>query len=80
MPHRQPRHVNRYLRRLTAIEDGRPPRGAEIVAGDKVVGEVTSSVARRCPGALGTCATRSTAGRGRAPVGRTACAASTTNA
>jgi folate-binding protein YgfZ len=37
--------VNRYLRRLTAIEDGRPPRGAEIVAGDKVVGTVTSSVA-----------------------------------
>jgi tRNA-modifying protein YgfZ len=37
--------VNRYLRRLTAIEDGRPPRGAEIVAGDKVVGTVTSTVA-----------------------------------
>jgi folate-binding protein YgfZ len=37
--------VNRYLRRLTAIQDGRPPRGAEIVAGDKVVGTVTSSVA-----------------------------------
>jgi folate-binding protein YgfZ len=37
--------VNRYLRRLTAIEDGCPPRGAEIVAGDKVVGTVTSSVA-----------------------------------
>jgi folate-binding protein YgfZ len=37
--------VNRYLRRLTAIEHGRPPRGAEIVAGDKVVGTVTSSVA-----------------------------------
>ena len=37
--------VNRYLRRLTAIEDGRPPRGTEIVAGDKVVGTVTSSVA-----------------------------------
>jgi folate-binding protein YgfZ len=37
--------VNRYLRRLTGIEDGRPPRGSEIVAGDKVVGTVTSSVA-----------------------------------
>ena len=36
--------VNRYLRRLTGIEDERPPRGAEIVAGDKVVGTVTSSV------------------------------------
>jgi tRNA-modifying protein YgfZ len=38
-------HVNKYLRRLTAIENGRPPRGSEIVAGDKVVGTVTSSVA-----------------------------------
>src|SRR5262249_17004800 len=37
--------VNRYLRRLTAIEDGRPPRGSEIVSGEKVVGTVTSSVA-----------------------------------
>jgi tRNA-modifying protein YgfZ len=36
--------VNRYLRRLTAIADGRPPRGSEIVSGDKVVGTVTSSV------------------------------------
>jgi tRNA-modifying protein YgfZ len=36
--------VNRYLRRLTAIENGRPPRGSEIVSGDKVVGTVTSSV------------------------------------
>ena len=42
--------VNRYLRRLTAIEEGRPPRGAEIVAGDKVVGTVTSSAST---GALG---------------------------
>jgi folate-binding protein YgfZ len=42
--------VNRYLRRLTAIEDGRPPRGAEIVAGEKVVGTVTSSAPT---GALG---------------------------
>jgi tRNA-modifying protein YgfZ len=37
--------VNRYLRRLTAIANGRPPRGSEIVAGDKVIGTVTSSVA-----------------------------------
>jgi folate-binding protein YgfZ len=37
--------VNRYLRRLTSIADGRPPRGTEIVVGDKVVGTVTSSVA-----------------------------------
>ena len=37
--------VNKYLRRLTAIEDERPPRGAEILSGDKVVGTVTSSVA-----------------------------------
>jgi tRNA-modifying protein YgfZ len=36
--------VNRYLRRLTSIEDGRPPRGSEIVSGDKVVGTVTSTV------------------------------------
>jgi len=35
-------HVNKYLRRLTGIDDA-PPRGAEIVAGDKVVGAVTSS-------------------------------------
>jgi folate-binding protein YgfZ len=37
-------HVNKYLRRLTGITDGRPPRGSEIVAGDKVVGTVTSTV------------------------------------
>jgi tRNA-modifying protein YgfZ len=36
--------VNRYLRRLTGIENGRPPRGSEIVSGDKVVGTVTSTV------------------------------------
>jgi tRNA-modifying protein YgfZ len=35
-------HVNKYLRRLTGIAD-EPARGAEIVAGDKVVGTVTSS-------------------------------------
>jgi folate-binding protein YgfZ len=37
-------HVNRYLRRLTNLGDARPPRGAEIVAGDKAVGVVTSSL------------------------------------
>jgi folate-binding protein YgfZ len=36
--------VNRYLRKLTGIEDGRPPRGSEIVSGEKVVGTVTSTV------------------------------------
>ena len=35
-------HVNKYLRRLTDFEDA-PPRGAEIVAREKVVGTVTSS-------------------------------------
>jgi tRNA-modifying protein YgfZ len=35
-------HVNKYLRRLTGLAD-EPPRGAEIVAGEKVVGTVTSS-------------------------------------
>ncbi|HKA92553.1 MAG TPA: hypothetical protein VKE97_02020 [Acidimicrobiia bacterium] len=35
-------HVNKYLRRLTGIQDV-PPRGAEVVAGEKVVGTVTSS-------------------------------------
>ena len=35
-------HVNKYLRRLSGLEDA-PPRGAEIVAGEKVVGTVTSS-------------------------------------
>jgi folate-binding protein YgfZ len=35
-------HVNKYLRRLTDIADA-PPRGADIVAGEKVVGTVTSS-------------------------------------
>jgi tRNA-modifying protein YgfZ len=41
--------VNRYLRRLMDIED-EPPRGAEIIAGEKVVGTVTSSAST---GALG---------------------------
>jgi folate-binding protein YgfZ len=36
-------HVNRYLRRLTALDEGTPPLGAEIVAGEKVVGAVTSA-------------------------------------
>jgi tRNA-modifying protein YgfZ len=36
--------VNKYLRRITDLGDETPPRGAEIVAGDKVVGTVTSSV------------------------------------
>jgi tRNA-modifying protein YgfZ len=36
-------HVNRYLRRLTLAEDVSAPRGAEIVAGDKTVGSVTST-------------------------------------
>jgi tRNA-modifying protein YgfZ len=39
-------HVNRFLRRLDARDGGpRPPRGAEVVVGDKVVGTVTSVVA-----------------------------------
>lgn len=48
-------HVNRYLRRLRSIEGGRPPRGSEIVLGEKVVGAVTSSVEdeQRSPVALG---------------------------
>lgn len=37
-------HVNRYLRVLRPIEGGRPPRGSEILAGDKAVGTVTSTV------------------------------------
>jgi folate-binding protein YgfZ len=36
-------HVNKYLRRLTVAEGEDPPRGAEIVAGDKAVGTVTSA-------------------------------------
>ena len=36
-------HVNKYLRRLTGIDDAPPPPGAEIVADEKVVGTVTSS-------------------------------------
>ncbi len=36
-------HVNKYLRRLTHIEGGTPPRDAEIAVGEKAVGSVTSS-------------------------------------
>jgi len=43
-------HVNKYLRRLTNIEGELPPRDAEIVAGDKAVGTVTSAAGA---GALG---------------------------
>lgn len=35
-------HVNRYLRGLRDIAGVRPPLGAEVVAGDKVVGAITS--------------------------------------
>ena len=40
-------HVNRYLRGLRDITGERPPLGAELVAGDKVVGAVTSVAAER---------------------------------
>lgn len=40
-------HVNRYLRSLRVVEGDRPPRGAEIVAGDRIVGTVTSTVEQR---------------------------------
>lgn len=36
-------HVNRYLRRLTVAEGASAVRGAEIVAGDKAVGTITST-------------------------------------
>jgi folate-binding protein YgfZ len=36
-------HVNKYLRRLTDFAGVLPPPGAEIIAGEKVVGSVTSS-------------------------------------
>ncbi len=35
-------HVNRFLRRLTSIDERRPAPGDEVVAGGKVVGAVTS--------------------------------------
>ncbi len=44
-------HVNRYLRRLE-VRDAVPERGAEVVAGDKAVGTVTSVVARDDGGAI----------------------------
>jgi folate-binding protein YgfZ len=40
-------HVNRYLRGLRDITGARPPLGAELVAGDKVVGAVTSVAEER---------------------------------
>jgi folate-binding protein YgfZ len=43
-------HVNRFLRRFTEIEGDWPVVGAEVVAGDKVVGSLTSVA----PGALRT--------------------------
>src|SRR5204862_379684 len=36
-------HVNRYLRGLLLESDVVPPRGAEVVVGDAVVGQVTSA-------------------------------------
>ena len=38
-------HVNRFLRRLAVPGDIVPPAGAEVLAGDTVVGHVTSAVA-----------------------------------
>ena len=35
-------HVNRFLRRLVPLDDTRPVPGAEVVAGEKVVGAVPS--------------------------------------
>jgi len=35
-------HVNRFLRRLVPLDDTRPVPGAEVMAGEKVVGAVTS--------------------------------------
>jgi folate-binding protein YgfZ len=47
-------HVNRFLRKLTAIEGDWPERGAEIVVDDKVVGALTSVAPADLPtGALG---------------------------
>jgi folate-binding protein YgfZ len=47
-------HVNRFLRRFVAIDGDWPPRGAEVVAGGKVVGALTSVAAPDVPsGALG---------------------------
>jgi hypothetical protein len=47
-------HVNRFLRRLTAIDGDWPPRGAEMVVDGRVVGALTSVAAPEVPtGALG---------------------------
>jgi aminomethyltransferase len=49
-------HVNRYLRGLRVLDAVRPPEGAEIIVGDRVVGAVTSvaqSLSLRAPVALG---------------------------
>ncbi len=37
-------HVNRYLRRVELLDGARPPLGAEVVVGGKVVGSLTSVV------------------------------------
>ena len=47
-------HVNRFLRRFHTIEGDWPAAGAEVVAGDKVVGTLTSVAGSGVPtGALG---------------------------
>ena len=47
-------HVNRFLRRLSAIEGDWPPVGAEVVVDGKVVGALTSVAPAELPtGALG---------------------------
>jgi len=47
-------HVNRFLRRFEAIDGDWPVRGADVVAGDKVVGSLTSVAPAELPtGALG---------------------------
>jgi folate-binding protein YgfZ len=47
-------HVNRFLRRIIDVDGDWPTRGAEIVAGEKVVGAVTSVAPASLPtGALG---------------------------
>lgn len=47
-------HVNRFLRRFTAIDGDWPERGAEVLVDGKVVGALTSVAPRELPtGALG---------------------------
>ena len=47
-------HVNRFLRRVTAIEGDWPVRGADVVVDGKVVGALTSVAPAELPtGALG---------------------------